>query len=259
VGDALRQLGNRGPADENMRQAIAILDRLTVDATDLESRRLLARAYKRLGVMRAERGDVAESVALQQRALTLNEALLAGDPLNTSLRNESAMNYMDLGRAFLAHNRYADALRSYRQAEAITRAMVATDPSNAQTRWLHALQLNSIGFVLTYMRRQHEALGWHTKALALLEGLARADPGNATYQYNVANTHQLIGDAYMSGATSAAPEATRARGSHDACAAYRQSARLFEAMRSRGILTGNIVGDADRVTARLAQCERSAR
>ncbi len=37
----------------------------------------------------------------------------------------------------------------------------------------------------------------HLKALALLQNVARADPTNESYQYNVANTCQLIGDAHV--------------------------------------------------------------
>ena len=110
------------------------------------------------------------------------------------------MSQIDLGRAYLHGNRPADALREYRGAEAITRSMAAADPSNAQTRWLNGLQLNSIGYVLTALHREDEAVASHMQALALLTVVARADPANETYQYNLANTHQLIGDAYQSAA-----------------------------------------------------------
>ena len=257
VGDALRQLGNSAEARESLRQAMAILEGLTGDASDLESRRLLARGYKRLGNVHADLGDVQESVALLQRALSLNEALAAADSLNISLRNEVAMSHVDLGRAYLGGDRPADALRSYRRAEAITRSMAAADSSNAQARWLHGLQLNSIGFVLTALRREDEAIASHTKALALLANVARADPANETYQYNVANTHQLIGNAYQSAAAGAGAAAEKQEAARSACAAYRSSGKVFDAMRRRRTLTVGLVGDADRVAAALARCDRA--
>jgi tetratricopeptide (TPR) repeat protein len=259
VGDALKVLGDRTPAAARLREAIAMLEGLAEDAADLESRRLLARSYKRLGMVHADLGDTKETLILLQRALTLNEALAAADPLNTSLRNEVAMSHVEVGRAYLLGKRFADALHSYRRAEAISRAMVAADPSNAQVRWLHGLELNSVGTVLTTTRRADEAVASHTEALALLEHLARTDPANETYQYNVANTQQLIGDAYSAAATGAASDAAKTRAWRSARAAYRRSADLFDAMRRRGTLTGAIVPDADHVAASLARCDRMLR
>ena len=259
VGDALLQLGDKAAAGENLRRTIAILEKLAVDATDIESRRLLARGYKRLGGVHVELGEVRESIPLQQRALSLNEALAASDPLNVSLRNEVAMTHAELGRAYLRDHRLVDALRSYRQAESIIQSMAAADPRNAQARWLNGLQLNSIGFVLTAMHRQEEAIASHTQALGLLEELVRLDPGNATFQYNVANTRQLIGDAYLSMTEDVEADAAKTRAWHHACASYRQSARLFDAMRRRGTVGGNILSDADHVVARLARCEAEGR
>jgi non-specific serine/threonine protein kinase/serine/threonine-protein kinase len=255
VGDVLRLQGKGAEALESLREAVVILERLSGDASDRESRRLLARGFKRLGNVRVELGDVQESVAFLQRALALNEALAAADPLNTSLRNEVAMSQIDLGRAYLHGNRPADALREYRGAEAITRSMAAADPSNAQTRWLNGLQLNSIGYVLTALHREDEAVASHMQALALLTVVARADPANETYQYNLANTHQLIGDAYQSAAARAAPAAAKQEAARSACAAYRRSGEVFDAMRRRGTLTTTIVGDADSVAAALTRCE----
>ena len=259
VGDALLQLSDRTGAGENLRRAIAILERLAVDATDLESRRLLARGYKRLGSVHVELGEVHESIPLQHRALSLNEALAAADPLNVSLRIEVAMTHADLGRTYLRDNRLADALRSYRQAEAIIQPMAAADPNNAQARWLEGLQRNSIGFVLTAMHRQEEAIASHRNALGVLEDLARLDAGNATFQYNIANTQQLIGDAYLSLSEDAASEAAKAHAWRSACSAYRQSARHFDAMRRRGTVGGNIMADADHVSARITRCEPDGR
>jgi eukaryotic-like serine/threonine-protein kinase len=256
VGDALRQLGELTQAIESVARTIAVLE--GGPASDLDSRQLLARANKRLGNLHAEAGDTAQSLTLQQRALGLSEALAAEHPLNQSLRNEVAMCYMDLARAYLGDDRFADALRSYRRAEAILASMVAADLSNAQARWLHGLVLNSIGFVLTFMHRESEAVEWHSKALPVLEGLARADPRNGIYQYNVANTQQLIGDAYASAAARLA-EPARAQAWRTSCASYRQSASRFDAMRRAGTLTVNFAGDADRVAAHLARCEREPR
>ena len=193
-------------------------------------------------------------MALQLEALRLSEALSAEHPLNQSLRNDVAMCHMDLGRVYLTTDRPAEALRSWQQAEAITRSIVAADPGDAQARWLNGLGLNSVGFALTRLRREADAVASHTKALTILAALAEAEPLNQTYQYNVANTHQLIGNAYASaaGAPSAPSPVETWR---SACTSYRTSARLFEAMRRRGALTAGFTADAEHVATRLARCE----
>ena len=154
-------------------------------------------AYKALGGLRAAQGDYKESLALAQEALRLNEALALADPVNMTVRNEVAMSHFEVGRAHLRLGNLEEALGSARRAETITASMAATDASNAQARWLQGLELNFAGVVLTRMHRQAEAVASHLKALALLEGVARADPTNESYRYNVANTYQLIGDAYV--------------------------------------------------------------
>jgi len=137
--------------------------------------------------------------------------------------------------------------------------MAATDPSNAQARWLQGLQLNFAGVVLTDMHREAEAVGSHLKALALLEGVAEADPANESYTYNVANTCQLIGDAYVAMARDNRSATGQVRAWRDAREWYRRSAAGFDGMRRRGALTGAVMKDADHVTAGLALCDRALR
>ena len=75
--------------------------------------------------------------------------------------------------------------------------MAEADASNVQARWMHGLELNLIGVILKELDRHHDAVATHLQALSLLEPLARSDASHENYQYNVANTYQLIGDAYL--------------------------------------------------------------
>ena len=133
--------------------------------------------------------------AMVQKALNLNESLMAVDPLNITVRNEVAVSGLEVGRAYLRLNNLTSALESVRRAERIRASMVAADPSNAQPRWMRGLELNLIGNTLLQLHRPNEALASHLEGLALLEGVLRADPNNENYHYNVANTHQPVGDA----------------------------------------------------------------
>ena len=259
VAAALGQLDDREGVNNSLQQAIAILKALAVDDSDVDSRHALARGYKALGGLRAAEGDHKESLALAQEALRLNEGLAAANPVNMTVRNEVARSHHEVGRAHLRLGNLEEALESSRRAETMTAAMAAADASNAQARWLQGLELNFGGVVLRRMNRQPEAVASHLKALALLEGVARADPINESYQYNVANTCQLIGDAYVAMAGEHASAVATTRAWIDARSWYRRSADTFDGMRRRGTLTGAIVGDADRVAAALARCDHALR
>jgi eukaryotic-like serine/threonine-protein kinase len=259
LAKALSQLNEHEGVNNALQQAIAILRPLAVDVSDGDSRLALARAQKALGLARAAQGDHKASLALEQEALRLNEALALADPLNMTIRNEVAMTHWEVGRAHRRLGNLEDALGSLRRAETITASMAATDPSNAQARWLQGLQLNFAGVVLTDMHREAEAVGSHLKALALLEGVAEADPANESYTYNVANTCQLIGDAYVAMARDNPSATGQVRAWRDAREWYRRSAAGFDGMRRRGALTGAVMKDADHVAAGLALCDRALR
>ena len=259
LAKSLSQLNEHEGANNSLQQAIAILTPLAVDVSDVDSRLALARAQKTLGLARAAQGDHKASLALEQEAVRLIEALALADPLNITIRNEVAMTHWEVGRAHRRLGNLEDALGSLRRAETITASMAATDPSNAQARWLQALQLNFAGVVLTDMHRQAEAVGSHLKALALLEGVAESDPTNESYTYNVANTCQLIGDAYVAMARDNRSATGRLRAWRDAREWYRRSAAGFDGMRQRGALTGAVMKDADHVAAGLALCDRALR
>ena len=82
------------------------------------------------------------------------------------------------------------------------------------------------------------------KALALLTEIARADPANENYQYNVANTCQLIGDAYLAIARLNEFRSGRTHAWIDARQWYRRSTEAFDGLRRRGALTEPFAVDA---------------
>jgi hypothetical protein len=168
------------------------------------------------------------------------------------------MMRMDVGRRQLWLDDLPAALDTLRSAESITAALAAADPSNVQARWLHGLELNLIGVALREMRRHSEAVAAHQKAASLLERVAGDDGSNESYRYAVANTYQLIGEAYAA-AASRAPSHRQRQAWSDAHRWYRRSADAFEAMRARGTLTGAIIKDAEIVAAGLARSERALR
>ena len=193
---------------------------------------------------------------MTQRALRLNEALLAADPVNVKVQNEVAVSAFEVGLAFERLDRSTDALESFRRAEKMSASMVKADPSNVQARWMQALELNLIGANLRTIGRANEGVAAHREALALLQHISQADPANENYHYNIANTYQLIGDAYVAMARSARPAREKSGAWMNARSWYGRSAAEFGGMRRRGTLTGAFVPDADAVNGALALCAR---
>ena len=256
LAGAFGQLDDRESVNKNLQQAIVILKALVVDDADVNSRHALARSYKALGGLRAAQGDHRESLASADEALRLNQALAVADPVNMTVRNEVAMSHFEVGRAHLRLGNLEEALESSRRAETITASMAATDASNAQARWLQGLELNFGGVVLRRMQRQAEAVASHLEALALLEGVARADPTNESYQYNLANTRQLIGDAYVATAGASGSAVARSRAWIDARSApkERRCVRRHDDVDAHWRRS-----DANQVAVGLALCDRKIR
>ena len=256
VADTSGQLGNRDAGVSGLERAIGLLEPLADDPRDVESRHALARSYKTLGMLHAVLGDYNKNLAMVQKALSLNETLMAADPVSNTVRNEVAVSGLEVGRAYLRLHNFTSALDSFRRAESITASMAAADSSNAQARWMRGLELNLIGATLRDLHRHREAVASHLDGLTLLEGISRADPTNENYHYNVANTLQLIGDAFVGLARKASTPSEKVRAWTNARSWYERSADTFNGMRKRGTLTGAFVPDADAVNEALIMCAR---
>ena len=255
VADALGQLGDPKAAVSGVRRAIAALEPLAADVQDVESRHALARSFKTLGSWLAAQRDLEGYLAMASKALEISEALAAADPLNMSLRHETAVCALQQGLAHLRLDHFDPALASFRRAGTLWASMMDADPSNVQARWMRGLNFNLLGATFRQMGgHEREAIAVHLEALPLLEGLSRTDPANENYRYNVANTLQLVGNAYGRLARRTSPGAGRHNARTAACDWYARSDAAFEAMRQRGKLTGAFIPDAEAVRAELTRC-----
>jgi tetratricopeptide (TPR) repeat protein len=255
VADALGQLGDPKAAVSGVRRAIAALEPLAADVQDVESRHALARSFKTLGGWLAVLRDLEGHLAMARRSVEISEGLAAADPLDMGLRHELAVCALQQGLAHLRLGQFEAALASFRRAGTLWASMVDADPSNVQARWMRGLNFNLIGATFRQMGgHEREAIAVHLEALPLLEGLSRTDPANETYYYNVANTLQLVGNAYGTLARRTSPGAGRNRARTAACDWYARSDAAFEAMRQRGKLTGAFVPDAEAVRAERTRC-----
>jgi hypothetical protein len=198
---------------------------------------------------------------LRMALLKSREANMPRDNIERAIQRgsgsgELATTGMEVGRAHLRLNDFPSALAAFRNAEGVLVSMAKSDPSNAQAPWLHGLTLNLIGVTFRRMGQPTDAIAAHRAALPLLEGMMRADPANENYHYNVANTDQLIGDAYVARAKQHRGSTAASDAWTDACAWYSRSTAIFDDLRQRQVLTASEIPDAKAVQEAVEVCTR---
>jgi non-specific serine/threonine protein kinase/serine/threonine-protein kinase len=119
---------------EDCRKAASMLASLAaLEPGDKRTRRVLALAYERIGDLLSTFGQQhAESLAMHEKALTIEESLLAQDPQNTVLRRLRAWETAEIGDELRAQGNLSGALEKYRSSLAVLRALSLADPQSVQ-------------------------------------------------------------------------------------------------------------------------------
>ena len=119
---------------EDCRKAASMLESLVAAMPgDQRTRRVLALAYERIGDLLSKwGGQHAESLAMHQKALAIEEDLLKQDPQNTALRRLKAWETVDIGDELLAQGDSAGGLTKYREGLSTLQALSQADPKNVQ-------------------------------------------------------------------------------------------------------------------------------
>ena len=119
---------------DDCRKAAAMLESLVAaDTGDKRTRRVLALAYERIGDLLSEYGrQHAESLAMHQKALAIEDDLLRLDPQNTVLRRQKAWETVDIGDQLLAQGDGSGGLAKYREGLSTLQALSLADPKNVQ-------------------------------------------------------------------------------------------------------------------------------
>jgi serine/threonine protein kinase len=119
---------------DDCRKAAAMLESLVAaDPGDKRTRRVLALAYERIGDLLSEYGQQhAESLAMHQKALAIEDDLLKQDPQNTVLRRQRAWETVGIGDQLLAQGDGSGGLAKYREGLSTLQALSLADPKNVQ-------------------------------------------------------------------------------------------------------------------------------
>jgi serine/threonine-protein kinase len=201
-------------AEDSLRLALRLLE----PADDIESKSSLARALYTRARLADFRGDFTESHGLGDRAVALQEQLVALHPDRARFKVDLSFYYLNVTRYMVAPGRRLEAIRMCRRACEIEESLLLAYPDSV----LHHFNLGRARYGLGHqqMLAEHwvEAAGTLDSARVELERVVRQNPTVRQYRISLAQTWDKLGSV-------------QGRAGHSADSVIRslqQAARLFE-------------------------------
>lgn len=135
-GDREREQGNNAAARSHYEAALKTLETTVKNKTgDAKSRRLLALSYERIGAIALHEHALGEAQSAFERSLTLNEALLRGDPQNNAFESDHMRALMHLGDLHLAQRDVKRAAQKYIASSEMGEKLLLAHPQEVQFLW----------------------------------------------------------------------------------------------------------------------------
>jgi tetratricopeptide (TPR) repeat protein len=212
IADMLWADGQYADALEHCRAAIAVYEELASEDTpaQLEDRFSVTRTLNRMGLIQLSAGNLADSLQLYQRSLSLASDLTVAAPQNVTYRRAFAVAALKIGDVVDRMHDYQAAFNAYSQAERLLRQLSQENPASADLRRTFAFALGRLAIGHLKLHRSAEAVEANREALAVYQTLAKADPDNAQTQIELADTYTGLADALSAeGNNSAAVDAIR--------------------------------------------------
>jgi eukaryotic-like serine/threonine-protein kinase len=210
----------------------------------------LAWAYADLAETYERTGDSRTALVYLERTRTLDEAILANDPLNIRARLRLVFALSDIGYNLMRLGEDARALDAARRALPIAEALASEDLRNQQARSALGMTKLMLGEILVPAGQPHEAVEHLGAAAAIFEAMTASDPLNAWARVQLGRTYSASGDAWSALVKGSRSGEAPAR----ACGYYRRSADVFSLLKAEGRLPGIEMPRIDEVTARVARC-----
>ncbi len=203
----------------------------------------LAWAYADLAETYERAGDHRTALVYLEKTRTLDEAILATDPLNVRARLRLVFALLDTGYNLSRLGEHARARDAVRRAVPIAEALAAEDVKNEQARSALGTTRLMVGEVLAAARDARGAIAQLDAAAAIFESMVAADPLNAWARVQLGRTYLTTGDAWA--VAGAGPRA---------CGSYRRALDVFTLLRNEGRLPGSESSRFDEAAARAAAC-----
>ncbi len=121
-------LGRTGEAETQVEEALQLLKRQPINASDMRGQRLLARAHLMRGNLDAQLGRLDDAIASSREALEVRRALSEAEPANVDARHVLLASCQWLGDLRLRRGEKDEALALYEEACRIGRDLIEADP-----------------------------------------------------------------------------------------------------------------------------------
>jgi tetratricopeptide (TPR) repeat protein len=212
IADMLWADGQYADALQHCRAAIAVYEELATEDTpaQLEDRFSVTRTLNRMGLIQLSAGNLADSLQLYQRSLSLASDLTVAAPQNVTYRRAFAVAALKIGDVVDRMHDYQRAFDSYSQSERLLRQLSQENPASADLRRTFAFALGRLAIGHLKLHRSAEAVAANRETLAVYQTLVKADPDNVQTQIELADTYTGLADALSAeGNNPAAADAIR--------------------------------------------------
>ncbi|HTR37300.1 MAG TPA: protein kinase [Bryobacteraceae bacterium] len=228
--------GDWRPGFEDCKKAAGMLESLADMQPDNQPlHRTLALAYGRLGDLLANYvKNPKESIAMHEKALGVEEALLARDPRNTDVRRLQGWDTLRVGEEELEQGDGRGAVEAYETALKEFQALSAADPASVQYHVDVAAAWARLGALHLDAGKASAAAVELRKVLAEIDGSTKGGPLDIDALAVKAMSQYRLGRAYAA----LAAHSARIEDWRDAIAWYQRSLPTLREARRRGGLEG---------------------
>ena len=199
-------LGDTGKQFARANEAYRLLVGLAAEKPDDTTyQRDLSIAYREVGDVLVEQGNLTEALQAYRDSLAIAERLAKADPGNAGWQRDLAVTYNKVGDVLVAQGNLTEALQTYRDSLTIAEHLAKADPGNADYQRDLSVSYDRVGDVLVAQGNLTKALQAYRDSLAIRERLAKADPSNAGWQRDLAVSYAKLASTHLE--IGAAPEA----------------------------------------------------
>ncbi len=201
-----------------------------------------------------EGGELSEALRRYDKALTIQEALAAAEPMDGKRKRDLSILYFDLGEILAKQGNIAGSMERYRESLALVETLVAADPADVRNRQDLAMTCRTIGDALLKQGRFSEAWKNYSRALAITEELSRVDPMDAEAGANLAALYRSLGSFEEKIGSSATNRPAARRRWLAARSWYERSRTVWLELRKQNALIGLYQGKPQEVAEAISRC-----
>ena len=183
-------LGDTNGALASYRKAMGIREGLGDLQASTETQIEIARSYRALGDILAQKGDISGTVDNYRNSLAILEKLNVAPLDNISLQDELARTYETLGDALQSQQPSGERVKAYQDALSIRQRLLAQKPDDTNLQRAVGLNLLKAGATDLKMPAAAENIG---RGIGMLEALLAKDPNDARADRDIGYGYGQLG------------------------------------------------------------------